>query len=153
MTTHPFYFEFSDDIQQILQDNAIELDDIVQQEQIDAEVENGILPFSQQGARSKAIVPIILATGAVATGVIFSVSRLIRTLHEKPMYVSFFEPVEIRDADGNIMTDENGKPYIKLVKRFEILEPDSAKYDKNLELNFGLDKGIVVKFSSKKNDE
>ncbi|WP_353572673.1 hypothetical protein [Candidatus Albibeggiatoa sp. nov. BB20] len=153
MTKHPFYFEFSDDIQQILQDNAIELDDIVQQEQMDAEVENGILPFSQQGSRSKGIVPIILATGAAATGVIFSVSRLIRTLHEKPVHVSFYEPVEIQDADGNVMTDAQGKPYMKLEKRFEILEPDSAKYDKSLELNLGLDKGIVVKFSSTKNDE
>ncbi|MCV6638461.1 hypothetical protein [Candidatus Albibeggiatoa sp. nov. NOAA] len=151
MSTHQFYFEFSDEIQQILQDNAIELDDVVQQEKIDAEVENGILPFSQQGARSKGIVPIILATGAAATGVILSVSRLIRTLHEKPVYVSFSEPVEIRDTDGNVMTDVNGKPYVKIVKRFEMLEPDSAKYDKNLEFNFG--NGIVVKFSTQKNDE
>ena len=91
--------------------------------------------------------------GMAATNMIFSISRLIYTVHEKPVYVFFHAPVEIRDTDGNVVRDAQGKPCVKLVKRFEILEPNSAKYDKTLELSFGLDKGIVVKFSAQKNGE
>lgn len=136
------YLELSDELEEVLNDNGISVEDILEQEGIEAEVTYGVMPTqAEEGARSKDIVPIILASSTLlltGSAFVFSVgmaiSKVLSTLHQKSIHVKQDGYVVVRDANRNVVRDENGKPLVKKVKIHKLLKPTVMNETDELEV-------------------
>jgi hypothetical protein len=149
MSETKIYLELSNEIQELLADNDLSIKDILQREEIDAIVTQGIPPFqAEDGARTKDVITIVLAGSFAVAAISFAISQVLNTLHHKPYFVEYYENVELRDAKGSVLKDREGNPLFKTVKRHEILEPSKENQKKEFEAKFSLVNGIVIKFGS-----
>ena len=70
MTSTKIYLELSDEIQQALSDNSLNVEDVLRRQGIDVEVTHGISPYKPEGdATSKDLATIVLASSAVVFAV------------------------------------------------------------------------------------
>ena len=140
------YLELSEDIEELLSENDISIEDILERENIEANVSGGVAAYqSEEGARTKDVVTIILAGSAAVAAISFAISQVLHEIYNKPHFVEICENEEIRDAEGNIMFDKDGKPQFKPVKRYELIEPQKKR---ELEFSVGLKNGVVIKVKS-----
>ncbi|AFZ61344.1 hypothetical protein H6G54_02735 [Anabaena cylindrica FACHB-243] len=148
MTTTKIYLELDDDILQFVKSN-VDISDILQTENIDAEVRYGIEPYlSEEGARTKDIVTIILASSAALATISFVISQVLNTYYRKPYFVEYYEIHELKDAKGNFVLDKEGNPQYEKIKKYQIIEPKKESTIQNFEFQFSFINGVVIKFSS-----
>ena len=85
MSDTKIYLDLSEEFQQLLADNEISIADILQQEQVEvSDVTEGVMPQeSEEGARTKDLVPIILASSAAVAVIGFAISKVLNTLQQK----------------------------------------------------------------------
>jgi hypothetical protein len=146
MVTSRIYVELSPDIQEWMADNGVSIQDILKKENIDADVEAGVSPFSDEsGARTKDVLPMILVNAASISTVLFAISHCLKTWLDRPIYSIYEEAEEIRDKDGNVLLDEQGAPQMKTVRKHVVLQPGKSDKKANAEVAFG---PFVAKFST-----
>jgi hypothetical protein len=148
-TQTQIYLELPPELQQLLSDNGLSVDEILRQQNIPAEVTYGVLPDElEAGTRSKDPAMIILASAAAALAVGLAISQVLHTLQRQPQLVEYYELVELKDAKGNILLDKKGKPQLKRVKKYELLEPRKEDSNQSLEIGLNPANGLVIKFGS-----
>jgi hypothetical protein len=146
-TPTQIYLELPPELQQLLNDNRLSIDEILRQQNVPAEVTYGVLPDEPEAnTRSKEPVMIILASAAVALAVGSAISQVLRTLHRRPQLVEYYELVEKKDANGNVLRDRKGNPQLKRLKRYELLEPRKEDSNQSLEIGLNPANGLVIKF-------
>lgn len=143
------YLELPPELQQLLNDNGLSVDEILRQQNCPAEVNYGVLPDEPEaGARSKEPVMIILASAAAALAIGSAISQVLHTLQRKPQVAEYYDLEELKDAKGNVLLDKKGKPQLKRVKKYELLEPRKEDNNKSLEIGLNPVNGLVIKFGS-----
>jgi hypothetical protein len=148
-TQTPIYLELSPELQQLPNDNSLSVDDILRQQNIPAEVSYSILPDEPEaGARSKDPVMMILASAAVVLAVGAAISRVLHTFQRRPQLVEYYELVELKDSEGNILRDQKGKPQLKRLKKYELLEPRKEDSNQSVDIGLNTTNGLVIKFGS-----
>jgi hypothetical protein len=146
MAQTTIYLTLSGELQAALADNGLNIENILQQDQIDATVTHGVFPVqTETGARTKDIATVILVSGVLVASVAFSISQVLNTIYNRPHLVEYDELEELRDGDGNLILDEFGKPLFKPVKRFELLVPDQ-RHKSEYEAQLDLTRGLSMKF-------
>lgn len=146
MSKTKIYLELAKEIEELMADNEISIEEILEREHIEAEVTSGVVPYqSEEGARTKDIVTIILASSAAVAAIGFAFSQVLHEVSNKPHLIEFYENEELRDADGKILIDGDGKPQLKPVKKYEFVESQRTR---DIEFSFGLKNGIVIKMKS-----
>jgi len=152
MTTTKIYLELDDDILQFVESN-IDISDVLKTENIDAEVTYGVEPYlSEEGARTKDIVSIIVASSAALATISFVISQVLNAYYRKPYFVEFYEIHELKDASGNFVLDQEGKPQYEKIKKHQIIEPKKESTIQHFEFQFSFLNGVVIKFSSQVKD-
>ena len=143
------YLELPPELEQLLNDNDLSVDEILRQQNVPAKVTYGVLPDEPEaGVRSKDPAMIILASAAMALAVGSAISRVLRTLQRRPQLVEYYELVELEDSKGNVLLDKKGKPQLKRLKKYELLEPRKEDSNQSLEINLNPANGLVIKFGS-----
>ncbi len=143
------YLDLQPEIQQLLNENGLSVDEILRQQNIQAKVKYGVVPDAPEtDARSKDPVLIILASAGLVLAVSSAISQVLHTLQRKPQLVEYYELAEIRDINGNIQLDKKGKPQLKRVKKYELLEPRKEDHNQSLEASFNPANGLVIKFGA-----
>jgi hypothetical protein len=143
------YLELPPELQQLLSDNGLSVGEILSQQNVSAEVTYGVLPDEPEtGGRTKDPVLIILASAAAALAVGSAISQVLRTLLRRPQMVEYYELVELKDAKGNILLDKKGKPQLKRVKKYDLLEPRKEDSNQQVEVSWNTDNGLLLKFGS-----
>ncbi len=148
MAETQIYLDLDEELQQLLNDNGLSIADLLQQEGIHAQVNTATLPASAETTRTKDLVTVILASSAAVTLISFAISKVLHTLHNKPHFVEYQEPVELRDAQGNVLLDKQGNPLFKMVPRKEFIAPATKDQQQDFEINLDLSKGLVIRLSS-----
>jgi hypothetical protein len=149
MSETQIYLELDEELQQLLNENGLSVADLLQQEGIEAQIKSGVLPATTETTRTKDLVTVILASSAAVTAISFAISKVLHTLHNKPHFVEYQEPVELRDAQGNVMLDKQGNPLFKMVPRKEFVTPATKDQQQDFEVSFDLPKGsLKIKMSS-----
>ncbi|MHB0937218.1 MAG: hypothetical protein ACYC6A_12590 [Armatimonadota bacterium] len=145
----PIYLDLSPDIQQVLSDNGISVTDILREKNIAVEVTYGILPGEEDdGVRSRDVVPIILASSSAVLAIGAAIAMILRVYLRRPRVVEIYNPVELRDAVGNVLLDKTGQPIFKWVKTVDLLEP----LPENSQREFKVD-GPGIKFKFKEAEQ
>jgi hypothetical protein len=144
------YLDLADDIQLLFEENRISIEKELADQGIDQTVIYEVPPYQEEeGVRTKEpVTVIILASAAVVLAVGYAVSRIVETLQRKPHVVEIYELEEVRDSSGNVLTDTLGQPVVKMVKRYEILEPRKEDRTGGFEFSFDLKSGVVFKVRS-----
>ena len=138
------YLDIDPALQQLLNDNQIDLNTVLAQENLEAQIQSAPLPTSSTGAQSKELVTLVIASGLAISTITLAVSRLLHTLQQKPHLVEYEEPVEIRDAQGNVLLGQDGKPVFKMVKKSEFIVPPSKTQQTDFEANLTSQLGSLV---------
>jgi hypothetical protein len=88
MSETNIYLDLSTEIQELLADNEISIADILQQENIEVtDITEGVMPQeSEDGARTRDLVPIIVASAALAPEIGFVISQILNYLGIKVTY-------------------------------------------------------------------
>jgi hypothetical protein len=149
-TETKIYLEFDDEVQKILADNNLRIEDILKEEGIEASVAFGNSPYQEDGARTKDLVTIILASSVLVPSIAYSISKVLNVLSSWPCIVKYYDYEEIRDAKGDVLLDKEGKPIFKKVMKHEILQPKKSQMDQ-FNANFDFTKGPGMRFSSETN--
>jgi hypothetical protein len=82
MSETKIYLDLSSEIQELLADNEISIADILQQENIEVtDITEGVMPQeSEDGARTRDLVPIIVASAALVAEIGFAISQILNAL-------------------------------------------------------------------------
>lgn len=144
------YLEFDSEVQKVLADNSLRIEDILKEEGIEATVTFGTSPYQEDGARTKDLVPVILASSMAIASIGYTISKVLNVLSSWPHIVKYYDYEELRDAKGNVILDKHGKPIFKKVMKHEILQPKKSQID-HYRANFDLARGVVMSFSSETN--
>lgn len=85
MSETNIYLDLSTEIQELLADNEISIADLLQQENIEVtDVTEGVMPQeSEDGARTKDLVPIIVASAALVTAIGYAISQVLNVLNSQ----------------------------------------------------------------------
>jgi hypothetical protein len=101
------YMEFDEMLQQVIADNQLTISDILRQDSIKAKVTNGMTPYEDEdGARSKELVTIILASSVLIGSISFAISRVLNEYYHRPIIEEYYENVELKDEKGNTISDK-----------------------------------------------
>lgn len=146
------YLEFDETLQQVMADNQLTISDILRQESIQASVISGLAPFqNENGARSKELVTIILASSVLIGSIGFVISRVLNEYYHRPIIERYYENVALRDESGNVLLDKEGNQIFKIEKRREMIQPREMNGKHQFEANFNLETGLLIKFNSEVN--
>ncbi|MDM8565821.1 hypothetical protein QUF74_09220 [Candidatus Halobeggiatoa sp. HSG11] len=82
MSDTKIYLDLSEEIQQLFADNEIDIANVLQDDNVEvSSVTVGVMPEeSEEGARNKDLVPIILASSASVAAIGFTISKILNTL-------------------------------------------------------------------------
>ena len=149
MSNTKLYLDLSNDIQQSITKNKVNISDILERQGIDNKVSHEALPYmTKSGGRSKDLATVIIASGASLFLIGLAISQVLKTIYRKPHFVEYYELLEIRDENGNLLLDKWGNPQFKLSKKFELIEPREEDANQFMELNWNTENGLVLKFGS-----
>lgn len=152
MTTTKIYLDLSPEIEQLLDDNNLTIQDILRIKNIDAEVAYDVLPYQlEEGVTEKKVVPIIIASSAAVLATGYAVSEVIDSINERPYLVEYCEHQEVKDNQGTVLLDQNGKPALKCNSKVELLQPRAENKDREIEITWDLKNGITIKVKSIQN--
>ena len=142
------YLELDDELKRVLDDNELNISDILQNGEIEAVVILGVAPYqSEDNARNKEPITIIIASSIAIISVALAISKVLNTLYNKPKVIKIYEPVELRDAKGNILMNKEGNPIFKKIEKYEILQP-KLEEKQEIKATFDLKNGIAIQISS-----
>jgi hypothetical protein len=143
------YLDLSDDIRFLFEENQISLEEVLTNSGIDHKLTYES-PFSleEDNGRTKNLVVVIVAASTAVLAISFALSEIISTLQRKPHVIEIHNIEEIRDSEGNIVKDVQGRPLLKAVKKYELLEPRREDKIKEFEIHFNIKDGIVIKVRS-----
>jgi hypothetical protein len=141
------YLEFDEGVQKVLADNNLRIEDILNEEGIDAKVTFGTSPYQEEGARTKDLVTIILASSVLIASIGYSISKVLNVFSAWPHIVKYYVYEELRDNRGNVLFDKEGKPIFKKVMKHEILQPKRSQKDQ-YNANFDFANGMAMGFTS-----
>ena len=131
-----------------MDDNGLNIADILQNEKIDASVTIGFAPYQMvELIRKKEPVTIIIASSAAIISIAFAISKVLSTFYQRPKVVKLYEPIELRDAKGNIIKDKEGIPIFKKIERYEILQPKLQEMQQ-AKISINSTNGVVIQISS-----
>lgn len=144
------FIEVEPELQQLLNDNRLSIEEILRQHNIPADIGYGEFPdgAGETSTRTKDPALIIFTSAILVLAVGSAISQVLRTLQRRPQLVEWYELVELRDANGNLLLDKKGAPKYKRVKRFELLEPRAEDTNRALQTSLNSEGEIVIKFSS-----
>ncbi len=127
------YLELDEDLQQALDDNGIRIEDILREAEVEGRVSHDVLPLQDDGGGHsrdlKTVVTLLFAGSVAVASFSYALNQTLGTIYNKPIYVQYQEPVEIRNADGDVVLDQDGNPVFKLVPRHEILQAQQSGKD------------------------
>jgi len=85
MSDTKIYLDLSTEIQELLADNEISIADILQQEDIEvSDVTEGVMPQkSEDGARTKDLVPIIMASSVLVAAIGNAIAQILNALNSQ----------------------------------------------------------------------
>ncbi len=152
MNETTIYLDLSENIERLFAENNMDISDFLKSKNINGSISYGAYPYQfNVGERDKKIRPILIVAGGITLATVaFSISNLLETIYHRPHFVEYHEIRELRDANGNIVYDDNKTPLFKTVKRQEIIQPNRQMTDYALEANFDSKNGVIIKISSKK---
>lgn len=154
MSKTKIYLKLSSEVENILADNEMNIEDILESNNIELdEITRIVSPYhSEEDARSKDLVTLIVASSASIATIGFTLSKVLKEFFRKPQIVEIYENRELLDQHGNLIFDDSGNPIFKPVKRYEILQPEqnSSKYD--FEFSFGLKNGFLIRLKSEESN-
>lgn len=153
MSETQIYLDLDEELQQLLNENGLSIADLLQQEGIDAQVNTGTLPACSETVRTKDLVTVILASSAAVTAISFAISKILHTLHNKPHFVEYQEPVELRDVQGNVLLDKQGNPLFKMVPKREFVVPATKNQQQDFETTLDSSKFVIRLSSGEKTQE
>lgn len=143
------YIELSSDIEELLANNQVTLADILQKENIEADVLSGAVPYQQEGgAKTKSIVPIILASAASISLITFAIANFLKAWHQKPYFVEYDELEPIKNDDGTFLLNDKKEPYMQIVKKHKLMETDKVNNKMDFEISYKNLTDIVIRFKS-----
>ncbi len=143
-TDTKIYLELSQDIQQLLSDNGLKIEDVLQQENIEAKIERGVIPtLSEETARIKSPVHIILASSVLITAISFAIVRVLNAIHNKPVLIDVKKFSIEKDENGNIH-------HVETTITKELLEQRKKNKEDSFEVHFG--DWFLFKIDSKDNE-
>ena len=140
------YLELSEEFEEFFFDNKISIEDILERNGIKAKITSEVVPYQvEDGARTKDLVPVILAGSTAIAAISFAISQILHEIYNKPHLVEIYENQELRDANNNVLLNDFGSPQLIPVKRYELHETHQTR---ELEFSLGLKNGIVIKIKS-----
>lgn len=143
------YLEMSDEIQRTITQNKINISDILDRQGIESRISHEALSYqAEDGARSKELVTVIIASGASIFAIGLAISQILKTIYRRPHLVEYYELVEIRDQNDKLLLDKWDNPQFKLAKKVELIEPREEDADRIMELSWNTQNGLVLKFGS-----
>lgn len=149
MSETKIYLELSDEIQQAITQNKINIGDILDRQGIETKISHEALSYgAEDGARSKELVTVIIASGASIFAIGLAISQILKTIYRRPHFVEYYELVEIRDQNDRLLLDKWDNPQFKLAKKVELIEPREEDADRIMELGLNKQNGLVLKFGS-----
>lgn len=128
-----------------------EIESLVKQVESDAIVKHGVLSVlgnEEAPARSKDIVPIIIASSAAAAALLFSISKLLDSYFNRSHIFEWDELEEVKE-NGELVKDQDGNPIWKTKRKQALMSPERLKDTSSIEFSAGL-KGVLLKISSSK---
>ena len=152
MSETKIFLELSEEIQQVIAENRISVSNVLDRQGIEATVGYEAPNYeTEDGARSKELVTVILASGASLFAIGLAISQVLKAIYRKPYFVEYYELQEIRDRSGELILDSWGNTQFKLVKKFELIEPRAEDSERLMELKWNTQNGLVLKFRSSEN--
>lgn len=142
------YIEMSPELVNLLQQKNISFDNIVFQSNQDVDLFFQPLNFFNDEARSKDIVPVIVASSAALSAVFLCLSNLLTTYFNRPHFYEWDELEEIYDSGGRILKDDAGNPIWKIKRHHKVIYPEQLKKIHSLEFNSGIVGMVLRIFSS-----
>lgn len=136
MPESTFYLELDPESQRALSENDITIEDVLRQAHIDAKVFHGVAPYAAQDG-GKELATIIIAAGMSAVMVASGIAKVLQIYLSRPRVVELSNVVEIRDKNGEVLTDAAGRPRFKLEKRLEMAQPQQPIGLTDLDSNLG----------------
>ncbi len=145
----PIHIEMDQEIEKALAGAGYNIREILNENNIDAGVTFGSAVYeNENGARTKDVATIVMASAAAAYLVSKAVTNVLREIYHRPFYDEYYELEPVLDGNGNVIFDpETGKPLMKSKKEHFVFEP--GKGEDRSEVTAGL-KGLVMKFRSKR---
>jgi len=147
MDTINMYIDIDPELTGLLNKQGITLEQVVQNKFPHLKINYGTLPEPEQNDQTKDVVPIIIASSAAISAIIYAISKLLDTYYHRPHYCEWDELEEIKEND-KIMKDKNGNPVYKVKRQHKIFSPESKNNQDSLEVDAGI-KGVVLRVSSK----
>jgi len=138
------FLELDSESQSILSDNDVTIAGALQEEGIDAKVTFGVAPYGSDTG-GKELATIILASGASVALVTLAIAKLLSIYQARPHVLEVDDLVEVRDADGRVLVDRDGKPQLRPQKRIEIHQPTGQKIETAFDVKLFGPHGIVVR--------
>lgn len=143
------YLEFSSDDLECLAARGLSIEDVLNQAEIKNRIAYDILP-SVGNNPTKNIVPVlVISLGAVAV-LSFAIGKILNIINRRPRFVHIYEDEVIRNADGNVLLDEEGNPQYKLIEKYDLLEPMPEDYKDGFELSVKNGCFIIKYFTEKR---
>jgi len=75
-------------------------------------------------------------------------SKVLSTYYDRPKVVKLCKIEELRDANGNILKDNEGKPIFKKSEKYEMLQP-KLEESQQMKTVFNSTEGLVIEIGSK----
>lgn len=150
MSITKIFLELSQDEEKLLNENNLSISDVIQKANIDAEIEYGIIPSNREGARTKDIVPIILAASGSIVAISYAITKVLSVIYKRPRLVKIFENKLIKDKNEVPILDKNGNFQYEKVEKHQFFEGRDDKME-DFEFKTNFKDGLVLKITSDTN--
>lgn len=143
------YLNIEPEIESLLLQQNITLENLVHEINQEINLSYGKVSFENEELQSKDILPIIVASSAGLTAVLFAISNLLDTYFHRPHHYEWDELEELRE-NGVIVKDALGNPVWKLKRHHELISPQQLSQENAVEFEAGINSLVLRVLSSKK---
>jgi|GEM_PF-4733719 len=150
MDTTKIYLEFSKEEEELLNSNNLTVSDILKEAGIEADVEYGVIPSNHETARTKDIVPIIIAASTSIVSISYAITMILSVIYKRPRLVKIYENELIRDENQAPILDKEGNLQYRKIEKYQLFEGQDDKME-NFEFKTNLKDGVVLKITSDTN--
>lgn len=149
------YIDLPSEIEALFAENQISISQLLQDNNVEGlkKITADTAPYKLEGgATSKELVTLVVAGSVALTSITYALTSILNTLYKKPYFIQYDELVELRDKDNNLVFDKEGKPVLKTVKKYELVEPRKENINFELSSMFNAVNGIVFKVKNEKHE-
>ena len=154
MAEGKIFLHFSDSIRDALDEYEVDVETLLHEAGIEAEVQLEALPPLHAEERSRDVVPVIMAASvaavslAAATAIVTAaISKALVRIAARPRYVEYQVEQPVRDAQGNPVLKANGEVQTIRVPVREFVEPQELTQE-TFTAEIGLTKGVIVRMKT-----